>query len=122
MIHLNNKFFADIIDEKYVDKIAEFLKDGGGFVYFNYNNDEELASIWKKYIWLINKKFNDHKNRIIISIFEHWVIFSVLNWHISIISDLSKNLKKCKFAKNYIIKNINFWCENVFVCEFYNFS
>ena len=79
VIHLNNKFFADIIDEKYVDKIAEFLKDGGGFVYFNYNNDEELASIWKKYIWLINKKFNDHKNRIIISILEHWVIFSVLN-------------------------------------------
>lgn len=76
---MNNKFYAKLDNEEYINKIKTFLEKEGGFIYFNFNNDEELSKINEQFHWLINDMFNRYKERLIMDILDHWVVISVLN-------------------------------------------
>lgn len=76
---MNNKFYAKLDNEEYINKIKIFLEKEGGFIYFNFNNDEELSKINEQFHWLINDMFNRYKERLIMDILDHWVVISVLN-------------------------------------------
>lgn len=76
---MNNKFYAKLDNEEYINKIKMFLEKEGGFIYFNFNNDEELFRINEQFHWLINGIFNKYKERLIMDILDHWVVISVLN-------------------------------------------
>lgn len=76
---MNNKFYAKLNNEEYINKIKIFLEKEGGFIYFNFNNDEELFTINEQFHWLINGMFNKYKERLIMDILDHWVVISVLN-------------------------------------------
>lgn len=76
---MNNKFYAKLNNEEYINKIKTFLENEGGFIYFNFNNDEELTRINEQFHQLINCIFNKYKERLIMDIFDHWVVISVLN-------------------------------------------
>lgn len=76
---MNNKFYAKLNNEEYINKIKIFLENEGGFIYFNFNNDEELTRINEQFHQLINCIFNKYKERLIMDIFDHWVVISVLN-------------------------------------------
>lgn len=76
---MNNKFYAELNNEEYINKIKIFLEKEGGFIYFNFNNDEELSKINEQFHWLINGMLNKYKDRLIMDILDHWVVISVLN-------------------------------------------
>lgn len=76
---MNNKFHAKLDNNEYISKIKMFLDTEGGFIYFNYNDAEQLSSIEKQFYWLINNKFNEYRNRFAMDILDHWIVISVLN-------------------------------------------
>lgn len=76
---MDNKFYAKLHNNEYIKKVEQFLKNEGGFVYFNYNTYSQLLCIIDKFNYLKFKKFNYYHNRLIMNIFDNWVVFCVLN-------------------------------------------